>query len=256
MPRKDGSTLAPVRQAELLGLLPDGRQKAAQRATEASWAAVGVDTSMTACSVVAVGYDAMTGKLTGPTWSELRWMPDDDYFKRLGEAAKGHNIVLDCLRELWVIHLDKVYIACEEPFFYGAAKRSEGSWLKQQAEIAGSFKGSLVRYGFLNIYEINNSQWHSTLRKEGVQFQKAARGSDAKTKASVRHANKFVVKEWAIKAFGLPELPDLVKSKTGAKIPRPESGFGAKAKPEQPSDVYDAAACCAWMLDEIEEGRV
>lgn len=242
MARKDGSTLR-------------GRQKPAQRATERSWAAVGIDTSLTACSAVAMGYDAVTDKFKGPTWGEIRWMPEDDYYKRLGEAAKGHELVLDVLAHLWGVPPAKVYIACEEPFHYGAAQRNIGAWLKQQAEVAGAFKGSLARYGFLNIYEINNSQWHATLRKDGVTFAPPVRGGTPAEKANRAWANKFVVKDWAIKAFGLPEFPDLVKSKSGAKVPRPESGFGAKAKPEQPSDIYDAAACCAWMTDYVEENE-
>lgn len=233
-------------------LLPSMQKKA----TRTSWAAVGIDTSMTACSVVGVAYDGMTDKIVGPFHSEIRWMPEDGYFKRLGEAAKGYELVLDVVRGAWVLDSSRIFIACEEPIFYGAVKAQTGAWIKQQCEVAGAFKGGLVRYGFRNIYEINNSQWHATLRKDGVEFERAERGTSQSEKAAVRHRNKFKVKDWAIQAFGLPELPDLVKSKSGAKIPRPAEGFGAKAKPEQPSDVYDAAACAAWIQDMIESGEI
>lgn len=217
-----------------------------------SWAALGCDTSLTAISVVGIGYDATLAKMVGPAYAEIRWTPEDDYFKRLGEAARGSGLVLDVLKDLWVIKPDNVYLAIEEPFHYGAVARQIGSWVKQQAEVSGAFKGSLVRHGFLNIYEINNSQWHKTLRDEGVQFAIIPRGTPESQRAKIKKANKFVVKDWAVMAFGLPELPDLVKSKSGAKIVRPESGFGAKAQAEQPNDIYDAAACCAWMADEME----
>lgn len=233
MARKDGSTL-------------QARQKGAQSLTKAvagaSWASVGIDTSMSSLAVVAVGYDATLDKMVGPTYAERRWYADDDYFKRLGEAAKSHDLVLDALTGLWVIELDRVVIVAEEPWYYGAVKQQQSAWLKQQAEIAGAFKGGLVRYGFPIIYEINNQQWRKVIRDEGVTIRKGQEG-------------KWDIKEWAIKAFGLPEFPDLVKDKGGSKIPRPESGFGAKAKAIQPSDIYDAAACAAWGQNEIVSGK-
>jgi hypothetical protein len=52
-----------------------------------SWAALGADTSMTACSVVGIGYDGTLDKMVGPGYAEVRWQPEDDYFKRLAEAV-------------------------------------------------------------------------------------------------------------------------------------------------------------------------
>lgn len=202
-----------------------------------SWAAAGWDTSMTAISVVAFGYDGMTDKMRGPFYGEIRFMPEDDYFYRLGMAARSHDLAVDVLGKLWS-PIEQVHMAFEEPWYYGAVKQGASGWLKQQAEVAGAVKGSLVRYGYKNLYEINNSQWRAVLKREGVTIRKGAEG-------------KWDVKDWAIKAWGLPDLPDLVKSKSGAKIPRPESGFGARAKPVQPNDIYDAAACCAWMCDNL-----
>lgn len=218
-------------------MLPSQQQKARDK----SWAALGVDTSMTACSVAGMGHDALLDKIVGPFYAEIRWQPDDHYYKRLAEASDGQKLVWDVLAKLYAIPSDRVHIAIEEPWYFGATKRGQSSWLKQQAEIAGAFKGGLVKAGFWNIYEINNSQWRKVLRQEGVEVQKGPAG-------------KFDVKAWAIQAFGLPDLPDLVRSKSGAKIPRPESGFGAKAKAVQPNDIYDAAACCGWMLNEIDKG--
>jgi len=216
-----------------------GREKRSQHAAAASWAAIGADTSMTACSVVLVGFDAILDKMVGPFYAETRWTPEDDYFKRLAEAADP-SLLHSVLAKVHVVNMDRIFIAIEEPWYYGATKDQKSAWLKQQAEVCGAFKGGLARWGYQNIYEINNSQWRATLRRDGVEFVKGKE-------------SKWQVKEWAINAFGLPDLPDLVKSKSGAKIPRPESGYGAKAKAVQPNDIYDAAACCAWMNDEIEK---
>ena len=219
-------------------LLPSRQHVAIRK----SWAAIGVDTSMTACSVVGMGYDAMLGKMVGPVYDEIRWYPEDDWFKRLAEAARGEKLLQSILGKLWVIDPSRVYIAAEEPWYFGAVKKGQSEWLKQQAEIAGAFKGALCRWGYDNIYEINNAQWKATLRKDGVDLPSNRKDPDMKWK----------VKRWAIQAFGLPELPDLVKSKSGMKVPRPEEGYGAKAKAVQPNDIYDAAAMCAWMCDELE----
>lgn len=218
-----------------------------------SWYCVGIDTSMTSVAVFGIGYDPVQDQMCEPLWAETRWLPVDDYFTRLGQAAKAHEMVLDVTHGLWVIDTKRVYIALEEPFYFGAVKAGQSSYLKQQAEIAGAVKGALVRYGYTNLYEINNSQWHKTLRDEGVAFQSAPKNATQAEKTKIKMANKSLVKEWAINAFGLPDLPDLVKSKSGAKILRPESGFGAKAKAEQPHDAYDAAAVAAWMIDNRPE---
>lgn len=216
----------------------DRSQALLEPASRRSWAAVGVDTSLTAVSACAVGYDATTDKFAGPSWAEIRWMPEDSYFTRLKEASAGHELILDVIHELWVVELDRVVIAVEEPVPYGIFKKAQSEWIKQQCEIAGAFKGSIAKWGFPNIYEINNQQWKKTLRDEGVVIRKGAEG-------------KWDVKQWAIQAFGMPDLPDLI-SRKGAKVPRPE---GSKAKGIQPLDVYDAAACAAWAQDLVTSGR-
>lgn len=217
-----------------------------------SWAALGWDTSMTSIAVVGIGYDAVLDKHVGPAWAETRWMPEDDYFLRLGQAARAEKLALDVLNTLWVIKPERVWHAFEEPFHYGAVQRQIGSWVKQQAEVSGAVKGAIVRYGFKNLNEINNSQWHAALRKDGVEFDKVPRGIPQGQKDAIKLANKFKVKTWAMERLGLPDFPDLVASKSGAKIPRPESGFGAKARAVQPSDIYDAAAIAHWMRLELE----
>jgi hypothetical protein len=216
-------------------MLPSYQRKLAQK----SWAALGFDTSVTSLAGVGIGFDAKLDKMVGPFYADVRWTPEDDYFKRLADASRGHDLVQDILKRMWIIDLDRTFIGIEEPFPLGMLKRKkfEGSWVKQQSEVAGAFKGALAKYGYVNMYEINNAQWKATLRREGVTIRAMPEG-------------KWDVKEWAIGAFGLPDLPDLVKGKSGGKIPRPLEGFGAKAQAVQPNDIYDAAAVCAWMQDE------
>jgi hypothetical protein len=222
-----------------------------------SWAAVGGDISMSSIALVAIAYDAVLDKMVGPTWVEKRWMPDTDYYERLADAANGAQMMFSVLSKLWVIEPDQVYLAIEEPFHYGAVQRGIGGWVKQQAEINGAFKGALAKYGYRHIYEINNSQWRKVLhRTDGIEFTVAKRGMGQAEKRDIALGNKFKVKDWAMAAYGLPDLPDLVKAKEGGKIPRPAEGFGAKAKAEQPNDIYDAAACLAYMQDAIERGEV
>jgi hypothetical protein len=229
--RKDGSTLRPK--------------------FRESWVALGVDTSVTAMSMVATGYDGVLDRLVTPSYGEIRWMPEVDWFDRLGQAARGHLLLLDVMARMPEVPLSRVYLACEEPFHYGAMQRQVASFAKQQAELAGAFKGSLVRYGITNIWEINNSQWYAVLRRDGVEFE-STRGLTGTAKKLAQLANKMRVKTWAMAAYGLPDLPDLVESKSGAKIPRPESGPGANRRAIQPNDVYDAAGVLAWLVDELD----
>lgn len=214
-------------------MLPS-RQKAARGP---SWAVVGGDTSMSSVAFTAMGYDSVLGKMTKVVYKDVRWTTEqDDYLQRLADASRSHELVLDCLRELWVVEPENVYIAVEEPVPLGMIRRADSGWVKQQCEISGAVLGSLYRYGFKNIWQINNAQWKAVLRAEGVTIRKMPLG-------------KWDIKDWAIAAYGLPDLPDLVRGKNGGKIPRPTSGFGAKAKAEQPNDIYDAAACMAVAQD-------
>lgn len=218
--------------------------KSYQRAK--GWTAVGGDMSMTSIAFTAVSYDAVLKRVSDVAYGSIRWMPEDLWFNRLEQAARCDKLLRDVLLEVWGMDYSRVAIAVEEPFPLGMVTRTkfQGSWIKQQCEIAGAAKGALLRFGFPNIREINNAQWKATLRREGVTIRKMNEGG------------KWDVKDWAMSAYGLPDLPDLVANREGAKIPRPESGYGAKAKPVQPDDIYDAAACMAWMQDEIQSGRV
>lgn len=219
----------------------DLRSTSAFKIAQKSWAALGWDTSMTSVAVVGVGFDGITKQLVGPAWAETRWMPEDDYYLRLAQASNAKDLAFDVLQQLWVIDSARVWMAFEEPWYYGAVKQQQSAWLKQQAEVAGAVKGGLAKYGFKQLHEINNQQWKHSLREEGVPLLAPNRKDPDM---------KWKVKRWAIE-WGMPDVPDLVKDRSGAKIPRPASGYGAKAKPIQPNDIYDAAAICFWMREYV-----
>ena len=229
------------------------------RARQESYAVVGIDSSLSAVSAVALGYDAKTNK-TSVEHGEIRWSPETDYFERMKLAAGSHDLVLDLLRRLWAIDLDRVFVAMEEPFPFGMlggkSANFQASYAKQLAEISGAVKGSLARWGFVNMKEVNNASWHKDLRQDGVEFLTIPRGTRGAAKTAIQLANKFKIKEWAIERYGLPEFPDLVASKSGAKIPRPESGYGAKAKAVQADDRYDACAVMHHYHMELVEMNV
>jgi hypothetical protein len=223
-------------------------------ATKESFALVGIDSSLTAVSAVSWGYDAKTDSYK-VEHGEIRWSPETDYFERIRLAAGTHELVLDLLRSMWTI--ETVYIALEEPFPFGMlggrSSNFQASFAKQLAEVSGAVKGSLTRWGFKNLVEVNNSSWHKSLRQDGVTFETVPRGTRGAAKTAIQVANKFRVKSWAITAYGLPEFPDLVAARSGAKIPRPESGYGAKAKAVQADDRYDACAVLHWLRRDLEE---
>lgn len=118
----------------------------------------------------------------------------------------------------------------------GLVKKMKSSWLKQQAQMSGAFLGGLVRYGYPNLFEVNVSSWRKIVIDETDNTK----------------PDKYDIKEWAIQAYKLPDLPDLIKAKNG-KIPRPEK---STAKPVQPQDIYDACGIMAWLENELVKGGV
>jgi hypothetical protein len=200
-----------------------------------SWACLGLDVSMTSISVACEAYDSVLDKLLGPVTKSVRWERNVHYYERMVAASKAHNLILDAVTETGVVQMaaDKVFIGIEEPWPMGIVKRAASGWLKQQAQIQGAVLGSLLRYGWQNIYEVNNQAWKNIVRadleKKGI--------------------DKFDVKTWALALYeGLPDLPDLIESSKGL-IPRPAK---SKAKAKQPDDIYDAVAIMSWL--EAERG--
>lgn len=198
-----------------------------------SWACLGFDTSLSALAGVAFGYDGPLDKYKGPTVFTERWNEGQHYFDKMKFLARGENAVLDLLAGLNMnIATDDIHIGIEEPFPLGMAKRMESSYIKQQAQVHGAFLGALLRYGFVNVYEVNNQRWKTAAIDDGAP--------------QALRKDKWEVKLWAMSAYGLPDLPDLINRK-GGKVPRPE---GSVAKAIQPEDVYDACGVLNWVRAE------
>lgn len=225
-------------------------------AQASSWAVIGVDTSLTAVSVVVHGYDSITDS-TKTFFDEIRWMPEVDWFERLRAASKTDALVNSLVVKTWTRNPKRTYVGVEESWPTGMVNMGQSGHLRQQAEVQGVVKASLYSGGYSEIREVNNSSWRKTLRESGVPFEPIPRGTVEREKKRIKLANKALIKTEMMAFFDLPDLPDLVKAKNGSKIPRPESGFGAKAAAVQPSDVYDAAAVALHLLVELErEGSI
>lgn len=198
-----------------------------------SWVCLGVDTSMSALAGAAFGYDGALDKYRGPTIHTIRWNEGQHYFDKMRVMARGENLIMELIGSLGMFpKTDEIHIGVEEPFPLGMVKRGQSAWVKQQAQLHGAFLGALLRFGYVNVYEVNNQAWKTRLVEDG--YPKELR------------KDKWIVKKWAIEAYGLPDLPDLVNRK-GGKVPRPE---GSVAKAIQPEDVYDACGVLDWTRAE------
>lgn len=203
---------------------------------EKSWAVAGFDVSMTSISGMMLMFDSVLDKMRGPGWVSVRWERPVHFFDRLCQAVKANEIMYDLMRNTapCSVPYDNFYIGVEEPWPAGIVKKAESGWLRQQAQVHGAFMGGLVKAGFCNVFEVNAQTWKNPIRQE----------------LGVGRPDKFDIKRWAIEAYDLPDLPDLIHHGTRGLVPRPES---SKAKAAQPDDIYDAAGVLAWMSDEREK---
>lgn len=242
------------------------------------WMLCGFDTSMSSLAGAAIGYDKALNKFKGPYFTILRWSKDDHYFDRLAGAAKSHELVLDLIGQAnFNLRTDEVFIAQEEPFpphgkFMG---KGASGFLKQQAEISGAFLGGLLRYGYREIWQMNNNTWRKVVA-DGL----SENGRDITTHHSkwnsrelvelfncnIKDSGKFRAKQWAFDQFGIapvlaqlgfpeeiPDWPDIIESGKHGKIPRPES---SKARAKQPDDRYDALAILWTLALDLEDRGV
>jgi hypothetical protein len=200
-----------------------------------SWAVAGIDVSMTSISGAMLCYDALLDDIRGPGVHSVRWERDVHFLDRLGSAVRGPDFIHALMAACgpMTIPMENVWIGVEEPWPAGIVRKAESGWLRQQAQVQGAFLGGLSRYGYRNVYEVNSQVWKNPIRAELDQGK----------------IDKWDVKAWAMSAFDLPDLPDLIDHSTRGLIPRPEN---SKAKARQPDDIYDAAGILAWMQDTRE----
>lgn len=221
-------------------------KKKRRKATKPTWVTCGFDISMSCVAGAAFGYDGTLGRYAGPVFVDQRWPRNTHYFTRLEQCARANVFVHDLIAKLLLTpDLHEIFIAVEEPWPMGIFKgklKPDVSWAKQQAQLTGAFLGGLVRYGYKNVFEINNTTWKKPIADE-LELPGRTRNPEMKWK----------VQEWALDSYvGVPDWPPIIDSKKG-RVPRPE---GSRAKGVQPDDRYDALGIMDWLKTEIEEGRV
>lgn len=218
------------------------------------WMVVGFDTSLSALSACAIAYDKILNQYKGPVFQTLRWDTSVEYFERIKDSSKSHELVLDLLMKLSLtLSNDEIWIAQEEPWPMGMITGKTSGHLKQQAEISGAFLAGLVRWGYPNIAQMNTTHWRQVVAKDlgiTIHHTKWRSGELAlKYNCLPKDSGKFRSKQWA-RGFPkgefpnlIPDFPDIIHTRAG-NTPRPE---GSVAKAIQPADEYDALAI-AWTF--------
>jgi hypothetical protein len=223
---------------------------------------------MSSIAGAAIGYDTTLKKFLGPKFVYVRWEKDDEYFDRLREASHAELWIQGLIEELgMILDMKEIYIAQEEPWPVGMIRGGVSSWLKQQAEISGSFLGGAVRWGYTNIAQMNSHQWRKTVADDlGITTHHSKwRSPELALEYNCKPADsgKFRAKQWALAwkdgLLGwdvpvmfdseIPDWPDIINSSDGNK-PRPE---GSVAKARQPDDRYDALAVMWSYFKELTE---
>ena len=231
------------------------------------WMVCGFDTSMSSISGAAFAFDAITRKFKGPVFHTVRWnSPEDEYLDRIKSAAMGHQIIWNLQGHLVMpsLEMEEIFIAQEEPWPMGMSLGKTSGFLKQQAEISGAFLGSLVKWGYPNVVQINTTRWRMMVAEElGITIHHTKwRSPELALEYNCRPADsgKFRSKQWAMRPERMdgrfpneiPDFPDIIERK-GGKTPRPE---GSKAKAVQPADEYDALAIAWTFFAELAENRI
>lgn len=215
------------------------KRKPAGRPQDRSWGVAGIDLSITSISGAMVVYDALLDKLRGPGLFSVRWEKPVHFLDRLAYVVRAQDFMHDLISSVGPMPIDpaNIWVGVEEAWPAGIVKRAESMWLRQQAQMNGALIGGLVRYGYNRVYEVNASNWRYAVAQEmGVKMNK--------------EFTKWVVKEWAIGAYGVEDRVDLIENRIRGLIPRPDN---SKAKAKQPDDIYDACGILAWMTNTREE---
>lgn len=218
------------------------------------WVCIGVDISPSSIALAGCAYDSTLKKMIPPQTYTRRWAREEDYFFRMAELARAHNFIHSIVGQLRVTpDIDDIYIAFEEPWALWAARRGVSNSLKQQAQISGSFFGGLARYGYKNLHEISTDWWRKLVADDlGITTHHTkwlSKKIAKKYNCKIENSGKWRSKQWAIKTYGVPDLPDLIyKTKVGL-TPRPED---SRAYAVQPEDLYDALAIMRWMQLQIK----
>lgn len=201
---------------------------------EPSYAVIGIDMSLSNISGACQVYDSKLGVFSPVTVHRVRFTKADHWYTRMLTAAKAHDFIFDLVKQasLAGIETDNYVIGVEEPWPAHLAKKGDSAWLRQQAQIHGSFVGGLLRWGWTRVYEVNNQLWKGPVR-------------DALGKGTI---DKWDVKDWAVEKWGI-EVPDIINT---AKLGMIEQPSTSRAKPHAPNDIYDALGVMNWTGREVE----
>lgn len=223
---------------------PDARKKG-KGWTRAEWVVIGVDVSTYSISLSGMA-KTREGKIRVKSISR-RWVANTDYFKRMEEVAKAHDLVHDLLAKLKVmVELENIYFAIEEAVPIGALQRSKSNKsAKQQLQISGAFIGGLLRYGYKQLWEIQWQQWAAVVAKDLGLTTHHTKWNPTKKEG------KYRAQEW-VKKFH-PKWdggwPDLVRNSKLGLVPRGDS----KAQGIQSDDRYESLGIMWFMRCELKK---
>lgn len=228
---------------------PIAAGKAKRKSRQASWMSVGLDVSSTAIAGAAFAYDKTLRKELGPVAVVWRFT-GMDWLERIKKAAYVYEMIHELQAMLKVvIEPENVHIAIEEPWPLSAPGRMQSNALKQQAQFSGVVWGSLLRYSFPLVYEIQANDWRQIVAAElGITIHHSKWNPGGKND----NTGKLRPREYVEKVY--PKVlhwEDLISRKEGL-IPRPED---SKAKAIQCDDRYQAICQAEWMRLELIEQR-
>lgn len=216
---------------------------------------IGADVSMSTISLGGIA-ETKDGKIRVGTAS-IRWTTGVDYFKRMKEAADAsQNVVMELYADMKIMpELAQVHFAIEEAVSYGHIQRAMGQFTKQQIQISGAFMGGLLKWGFTNLYEIQNNQWRAMVAHDlGFTIHKSKWAPPELAKefhCNERDVGKFRAKQW-VKKFHPKwdkEWPDIIRQGKQGQIPRPLDSF---AKGVQSDDRYEALAMAEFLWRDLK----
>ncbi len=204
---------------------------------------IGVDTSLYSISLAGIA-ETKNGETRAGAIAK-RWEKTDDYFTKINDAAHGETLLHDLFLHMKIEpELDQVYISIEEPVSIGHLQRSHSMHMKQQIEIEGALLGSMFRWGWKQVWQIQAQQWQSVVAADlGITTHHSKWNP-------TKREGKFRAKDW-IKQFHPEwdgEWPDIIQHSKRGMIPRPGD---SKARGQQSDDRYEALAMAEFQRRQI-----
>lgn len=211
------------------------------------WVCVGIDSSYYSISLGGIA-KTRDGKIRAAAVTK-RWDRQTDYFTRLLDAAKIHELMHELFLTLKVeAELHEVYIVHEEPVAISHFQKGASQVIKQQMEIGGALLGGILRWGWKNVWQIQAQQWQKPVAEAlGITTHHTKWNPTKKE-------GKFRAKEWIEKFHPKWDghWPDIIEHSKLGMIPRPDS---SKARGKQSDDRYEALAMANFMRLELKKSE-